>query len=475
MATVNLDRRLAHLDGNWEKLRALKKKYGDAVSVKDPGQLGAVLITSDDDSITVDQMVKEFEIELLDDFFDRSRAARNKMKLTKDRPEGLHSSYEQYKKDYRNLQKSFNPVRFNPKEWVRVAKNAGMKYVVFTTKHHDGFCMFDTKETDYKITSPKCPYHSQPCSDIAKTVFNTFRDNGFMIGAYFSKPDWDSEYYWWPYFPTATRNANYDPLKYPDRWGKFKDFTYNQIKELMTNYGCIDILWLDGGQVKPSTNNQDIDMPKIAGMARENQPGIIIVDRIAGTRYENYLTPEMKIFEDPPTAPWETCMTMGKHWSYRANDRYKPARELIRMLTDIVAKGGNFLLNVGPEPTGLFPDTAISRLNEIGDWMKINSEAIYGTRPVSPYKEGQFYFTSKNNTLYAIYLLNQEEKSLPEEVSFPNFPPGENSRVYLLGHKQRLNWETNKNGVTTIKIPLGAIKYPPCKYAYVFKISKNIE
>ena len=137
--------------------------------------------------------------------------------INRNRPVDKYPDYDQYKKAYRNLQKTFNPLQFDPAKWVEPAIKAGMKYVIFTTKHHDGFCMFDTKETDYKITSTLCPYHIQPKANVTKEIFNTFRDNGFMIGAYFSKPDWDSEYYWWPYFPTRDRNANYDPLKYPER------------------------------------------------------------------------------------------------------------------------------------------------------------------------------------------------------------------------------------------------------------------
>ncbi len=118
--------------------------------------------------------------------------------------------YVQYKKDYENLQTTFNPVDFNPAKWAQAAKNAGMKYVIFTTKHHDGFCMFDTKLTDYKITGAKTPFHTDPKANVAKEIFNAFRAEGFWTGAYFSKPDWHTEYYWWPNFATPDRNANYN-------------------------------------------------------------------------------------------------------------------------------------------------------------------------------------------------------------------------------------------------------------------------
>ena len=161
------------------------------------------------------------------------------------------SNYFEYVKAYESLQTTFNPTEFNPQKWAAAAKDAGMKYVVFTTKHHDGFCMFDTKETDYKITSPKTPFSTNPKANVTKEIFDAFRKDGFMVGAYFSKPDWHCPYYWWPYFPPKDRNVNYDPKKYPDRWNDYKNYTYNQIKELMTGYGGVDILWLDGGWIRP--------------------------------------------------------------------------------------------------------------------------------------------------------------------------------------------------------------------------------
>jgi alpha-L-fucosidase len=213
------------------------------------------------------------------------------------------ATYEGYKKAYENLQTTFNPVKFDPDKWVKAAKYAGMKYMIFTTKHHDGFSMFDTKQTDYKITDAKTPFSKNPKANVTKEIFNSFRKENFMIGAYFSKPDWHSPEYWWPYFPPKDRNVNYDPAKYPGHWQKFKDFTYNQIQELMTGYGKVDILWLDGGWVRPKNTidttidwqkgikfNQDIDMPKIAAMGRKNQPGLIVVDRTVSGQYENYTT-----------------------------------------------------------------------------------------------------------------------------------------------------------------------------------------
>ena len=381
-------------------------------------------------------------------------------------------NYMDYCRAYTNLKTTFNPVKFNPDKWATAAGAAGMKYVVFTTKHHDGFCMFDTKQTDYKITDPGCPFHTNPRANVAKEIFEAFRKQGMWAGAYFSKPDWHSNDYWAEEWATPNRNVNYDINKYPDRWKKFCTYTYNQIEELMSQYGRIDILWLDGGWVSPA-NNQDINMPAIAQMARKYQPGLIVVDREVPGKYENYRTPEQQIPAEPLDYPWETCMTMATSWSYVKGDTYKPAYQLIHMLIDIVAKGGNFLLNIGPSPEGEFDDTAYSRLKEIGDWMKVNSDAIYKTHPVKPYKDGKICFTaSKDGTIFVLYMADEKETKMPAYINLNGIRLSKKATIQLLGKPGLLRWEKIGNA-TRIKIPAGSINHPPCKYAWVFKIRMN--
>jgi alpha-L-fucosidase len=373
------------------------------------------------------------------------------------------ANYFEYKRAYEKLQTTFNPYYFKPEKWVEAAKFAGMKYVVFTTKHHDGFCMFDTKQTDYKITSTKTPFASNPRSNIAKEIFDAFRSENFMIGAYFSKPDWHSDNYWWSYFPPKDRNVNYDPEKYPERWQAFKDYTFKQIEELMTGYGRIDILWLDGGWVRPMTTvdrnvdwqkgiryNQDVDMKKIATMARKQQPGLIMVDRSVGGEFENYQTPEQQVPQDALSYPWETCMTMGNSWSYVANDQYKSASELVKLLVKIVSRGGNFLLNIGPGPDGDWDETAYDRLRTIGQWMKINGEGIYGSRPIAPYSSANFYFTQTKDhkRIYAFYLTDSSTLDLPPELVIEHFPLASVTAVGLLGSTQKLRWKYQDQQLT---------------------------
>jgi alpha-L-fucosidase len=372
-----------------------------------------------------------------------------------------------FKQDYWALAKSFNPIHFDPDQWARAAQAAGMKYVVFTTKHHDGFCMFDTSVTDFRITAPDVPFHGNARSNVVRQVFKAFRKQGFLIGAYFSKADWHSPYYWSPGAPARTRNPNYDTQRQPDKWAKFVAFTHNQIEELMTGYGPIDILWLDAGQVRPPS--QDLQMDKLAAMARRHQPHLIIVDRTVGGRYENYRTPEQEVPEKPLPYVWETCMTMGDQWSFKPNDNYKSTDHLVHLLVDIVAKGGNFLLNVGPQPDGTLPLAARQRMKEMGDWLQVNGEAIYGTRPIAPYKEGRMAFTQKSGNVYAIYLPRNEGDGLPDHLTFSSFRIKPGSRVHLLGVKKSLEWEIGKDETTTIKIPDWVMLRPPCQHAFAFR------
>jgi alpha-L-fucosidase len=387
------------------------------------------------------------------------------------RKKGVADNYTDYVKAYENLKTTFNPVKFNPEKWAAAAKDAGMKYVVFTTKHHDGFCMFDSKYTDYKITDKDCPFSTNPRSNVTKEIFSAFRNESFWIGAYFSKPDWHSDFYWWRQFPASDRNANYSIAKHPEQWEKYVEYTHNQINELVSDYGKIDILWLDGGWVRKKTDeevrnehleitegsrsyrnpqSQDIDMSRLVREVRSKQPKLIVVDRAVPGEQQNYLTPEQEIPNEGLPYPWETCMTMATSWSYVPNDIYKPTNEIIEKLVDIVSKGGNYLLNIGPDPNGELDSIAYLRLREIGAWMKINGEAIYGTRMYSSFSEGDSirYTQSKDGKTQYIFMFDfPKDNLLLSKITF-----SKTAKFQLLGSDKKISWKQSSQGVA-IAIP----------------------
>ena len=392
--------------------------------------------------------------------------------------------YTDYKARYQALNKTFNPTRFNPDEWAAAAKDAGMKYFVFTTKHHDGFCLFDTKETTYSTTDPSCPFSKNAKADITKAVVDAFRAKGLWTGLYFSKADWHNEDYWAPEWATPDRNVNYDPEKHPERWQKFCDFTDHQIQELMNNYGDIDLLWLDGGWVRPAWSVdeevrdwlgcqgwiQDINMEKIISKARRNNPDLIVVDRTVHGKYENYRTPEQTVPDTLLPYRWETCMSMGDSWSYVATDRYKSTNRLIHLLVDIVAKGGNFLLNVGPGPDGTLPDTALARMKEIGAWMRTNGDAIYATRPCYPYTCQDIRLTqTKQGKKFAI-ILCPETGPMPSTYTLTSDKPftARTGKATVKGFSEKAT--VSKTGDNTYKITLPKNLCKKAKHAIVVEL-----
>ncbi|GLR15639.1 alpha-L-fucosidase [Portibacter lacus] len=403
--------------------------------------------------------------------------------------------YNTYKAEYEGLQKTFNPTKFNPDQWAKAANNAGMKYVIFTTKHHDGFCMFDSKYTDYKITSDDCPFATNPRSNVTKEIFEAFRKKDMWTGAYFSKPDWNVESYWDPKYPPKDRNVNYEPEANPERWQEYVDFTQNQMLELLTDYGKVDILWLDGGwvskkpksvltswyddQLKNSESgyiktreiNQDIKIDEFVKKARAKQPGLLVVDRAVHGKNQNYLTPENRIPEKALPYPWESCIISGGGWSHTKNAKYMSGREGVQTLVDIVAKGGNLLLNIAPTPEGEWQQGAYDLLAEFGKWMDVNSEGIYESNTLAPFKEKNICMTQKENgNTYFFYMAEEDEKNMPSKISVESHQPAAGSEVTLLGYDQPLKWMKEKAGFS-VEIPTTLQENPPADYVWTIKVS----
>lgn len=375
-------------------------------------------------------------------------------------------TYQQYKDWYWGLADEFCPKAFNPEQWAQVMKQAGMRYMIFTTKHHDGFCLWDSRATDFTIA--RHAFRDDPRRDVLHPVLQAFRDRNFMIGTYFSKPDWHSQLYWWDVYPTKGRNVNYPVQQYPWRWRQFCNFTHRQLEEILSGYGSVDLLWLDGGWVCPENRGQDIDMPRIAEMARRHQPGLLVVDRTIHGPYENYQTPERTVPEQQLLYPWESCIPLSDDWGWVPWPRWKSPRQVINTLIEVVAKGGNLVLGVGPTAEGLIQPEVVERLQPIGRWLATYGDAIYNTVPTQPYHasqpamssassapSGDLWFTASKDgsTRYALYAL-PDSTSIPFTLVWQGCVPKRGKPVRLLGSRKRLKW-TEHDGTVTIHLPSG--------------------
>ena len=329
---------------------------------------------------------------------------------------------------FNELPKTFDPESFNPLVWAKAARMAGMKYVVFTTKHHNGFCMFNTKTTDFNIMNT--PYGK----DITKQVVEAFRKEGLAIGLYFSPDDFHFLYKQGRLIartrPDALASGN-EPLN---------KYVKEQMKELMTQYGPIDIVFLDGTEQYAKT--------ELAKVCWKINPDVVVTRGAI-------VTPEQETPNKPIPSPWEANYTFGDQWQYRpTNEHYKPANDVIQKLIEIRAKGGNFLLNFGPDKEGRFPEEQANGLNEISLWMFINHEAFENTVPCKETNESNVWFLKKRdeNTVYAFIL--EKEWPLGERKTFylKTIKADENSKISVLGQNSKvLEYKPDVDPESTLK------------------------
>lgn len=302
--------------------------------------------------------------------------------------------------DYEKYAGQFNPVDFDPEYWAELAKNAGMKYVVFTTKHHDGFCMFDSRYTDYKITNT--PYRR----DITRELAEAFRKKGIRIGFYHSLVDWRH-----PHFIPDQEHplGKHGKTDWPERNLKlYQQYLYNQVEQLMADYGKIDLLFFD--YTSRYKTSAEWDPARLLEMVRRLQPEILVNDRLSYDKRSfagDYLTPEISVPNQPlklngEPMPWETCMTMNGHWGYAENDRnFKDMATVTTALTQCVSKNGNLLFNIGPDSRGRIPEQGVNLLKKIADWFAVNGEAVTGAgASVFTPPGGMHYTATDAKTLY---------------------------------------------------------------------------
>ncbi|TKC09573.1 alpha-L-fucosidase [Pedobacter frigoris] len=364
--------------------------------------------------------------------------------------------------EYEKFAKQFNPQKFNAREWVRIAKNAGAKYIVITSKHHDGFSIWDSKVTNYDIMDAT-PFKR----DILKELAEASKAEGIQFGLYHSIMDWHQ--------PDAkSKDYRHQSTEKPDFAKYREEYLKPQLAELIKKYNP-SILWFDGEWIPEWTEEQGKDL---YNYLRNLKPSLVINNRVGKGRggmqgmskYENaagdFGTPEQEILKTTSQDYWESCMTLNKNWGFVKNDNdWKSAQVLIDNLIDVTAKGGNYLLNVGPTAEGLIPEPSVERLTEMGNWLKINKQAIYATKALANYKEGEnikFTQSKDGKLVYAIF-----NKSENNEIRLTSISPKAGSKIYLLGSTISLTWKKD-NGATVVNLPLEL----PGKYAWTLKIEQ---
>jgi alpha-L-fucosidase len=330
--------------------------------------------------------------------------------------------------EYDALYKKFNPVNFNADEWVSVAKAAGMKYIVLTTKHHDGFCLWDTHQTEYNIMNS--PFKR----DVVKELAAACKKQGIRFCTYYSTTDWHN-----PDFPLTSPGGSVVRTK--SDLEAYTTYLKRQVAELLVNYGPLGVLWFDVPQKFDSIRGQGV-----IDFARTIQPDIIINNRTGAKG--DFDTPEQRVGKMQMDRPWETCMTIGQQWAWKPNEKIKSLKQCLQTLILSAGGDGNLLFNVGPNSLGVMETLQVERLKEMGSWLQNNGEAVYGTRG-GPFLPGKnLASTRKKNFIYLHVFIFKGNI-----ISLPSIPAKIVSSTLLNGEKVTMTQTKEK---LTFTVPLAA-------------------
>jgi alpha-L-fucosidase len=343
---------------------------------------------------------------------------------TKGMAEHIRSKASVSAKDYAALAGQFTAGAYDPDGWCELAVDAGLKYVVFTTKHHDGYCMFDSRLTDYKVTQSACG------RDVMAELHAAMLRRGLKIGWYYSPRDWNH--------PDYLQKLPFDPPNPGADLQRYFAYMQGQVTELLERYGPVSVLWFDGSDHPPEVSGADGLVKHI----RRLSPETIINDRVGADGYRcDFGVQEGKIPAAGQVRDWETCMSLNYNWGFNKHDhRWAPPAEVIRNVCDVVSKGGNLLLNVGPDGEGRIPQPAQQTLRALGEWLRFNGEAIYGTRRWRLAADPCVRYTRRGSTLYALVLERPSQSILLSDV-----PAAESVR--LVGGTQNLPIRQEAGGI----------------------------
>jgi len=343
--------------------------------------------------------------------------------------------------DYHATARTFAPSPESPREWAKLARRLGMQYAILTAKHHDGFALFDTTLSDFSVGR----------RDVVRAFVDAVRDEGLRVGLYFSLSDWHHPDY--PAFTDADRPyvLGLGRRSSPEAWRRFTAFMHGQVRELLTRYGPIDVLWFDGGWERTA---DEWRTPELHELIRSLQPDVLVNDRLPA--FGDFDTPEQFVPAEPPGRAWETCMTVNESWGFNpADTRFKSGRQLVHTLCEVAGKGGNLLLNVGPMGDGRVQPEVLARLAVVERWMARNVDSIVGTEPgLAPW---QFYgpSTRRGDIIYLHLLMRPYDA-----VTVRGMPVRRVRRVRALASGNELAWTSRASVVDTLfnADPLGELR-----------------